>query len=78
MKRITTENGRISAPSYIPLPWQVFAEFCRMVAVGCVVTFGPYPRRKTCEGQDEDQTFPNARFVQSQAEKALKGEEVYG
>jgi hypothetical protein len=78
MKRITTDNGRISAPSYIPLPWHVVAEFCRMIAAGCVVTFGPYPRRKTYEGQEEDQTFPHKRFFQSQAGKALKGGEVYG
>jgi hypothetical protein len=77
MKRITTENAT-SAPSYIPLPWHVFAEFCQMIAVGCVVTFGPHPRCKTHEGHEEDQTFPNARFIQSRAEKALKGEEVYG
>jgi hypothetical protein len=45
MKPITADKGTAVPPSYIPLPWQVFAEFWRLVCLGCVVTFGPHPGR---------------------------------
>ena len=41
MKSVAADNETVVSPSYIPLPWEVFAGFCRMVWVGGVVTFGP-------------------------------------
>jgi UDP:flavonoid glycosyltransferase YjiC (YdhE family) len=44
MKPIASENRTVDSPSFIPLPWHAFAEFARLVWVGCVVTFGPQPK----------------------------------
>ena len=48
MKPVTADNETVVSPSYIPLPWEVFAGFCRMVWVGCVVTFGPRRQTRVC------------------------------
>jgi hypothetical protein len=45
MKPITAENRTTGSPTYVPLPWHVFAAFWRLVWVGFVVAFGPYSGR---------------------------------
>src|SRR5215469_8022022 len=37
-KPITAENRTTGSPTYVPLPWHVFAAFWRLVWVGCLVT----------------------------------------
>jgi len=61
MKAIATENRRRTSPSYIPLPWHIFAEFWRTVWVGCIVTFGPDPARTTYTRREEDSMPPLSR-----------------
>ena len=46
MRPSIADNGILVSRSYIPLPWQVFAEFWRMVWVGCVATIGPRAGRR--------------------------------
>jgi hypothetical protein len=78
MKAIATENRRRTSPSYIPLPWHIFAEFWRTVWVGWIVTFGPDPARTTYTRREEEfHASAIKRFVPGQTDKALKGEEVY-
>jgi len=44
MEPISAHNGTVVSPSsYVPLPWEAFAGFLRIVWVGSVVTFGPHP-----------------------------------
>jgi hypothetical protein len=46
MKTTKAEYNTPGPRRYIPLPWDVFCEFARMIFVGCVVTFGPRRRRR--------------------------------
>jgi hypothetical protein len=47
MEPILAHNGTAVSPSsYVPLPWEAFAGFWRMVWVGSVVTFGPHPGQR--------------------------------
>jgi hypothetical protein len=45
MKSITVEARTTDRKPYIPLPWQTFYEFARIIWEGCVVTFGPRRKR---------------------------------
>ena len=44
MRTNLAENRTPRPSSYIPLPWDVFYEFARVIFAGCVVTFGPRRR----------------------------------
>ncbi|HKE27230.1 MAG TPA: hypothetical protein VKB88_32970 [Bryobacteraceae bacterium] len=67
MKPITAENRTTGSPTYVPLPWDAFATFSRMVWVGFLVVFGPYSGRRTNEAQEPNDTSPNAKLVQTSA-----------
>jgi len=60
MSPIMAEDRTTGSPTYVPLPWHLFVEFWRVVWVGFVVTFGPYPGRGVNEAQEPS---PDATFV---------------
>jgi hypothetical protein len=60
MSPITAEDRTTGSPTYVPLPWHLFVEFWRVVWVGFVVTFGPYPGRGVNEAQKPS---PDATLV---------------
>jgi hypothetical protein len=45
MKPSTVEAGTTGLRPSIPLPWQTFNRFCRLIWDSCVVSFGPRPRQ---------------------------------
>jgi hypothetical protein len=62
MKPITAGN-RTVPPSSVPLPWEVFAEFWRVVWVGWVVTLGPDRGRWEVSGPEPNPTPSYADLV---------------
>jgi hypothetical protein len=47
--------------SFVPLPWQAFSEFFRLVWVGCVATFGTR-RAGTAKQEHEPDREPVEMF----------------
>ena len=55
--KIAVVNRTTPPYSYVPLPWEVFSEFFRVIWVGCVVTFGPHQEPKTNQVQAPEPDF---------------------
>jgi len=70
MKPITAENRTTGSPTYVPLPWHVFAAFWHLVWVGFVVAFGPYSGPRANEAQEPDDTSPDPTLVRTNATRS--------